>query len=336
MNEMTERRRFFQTSAVPVRYNGLTGGITMAYEIYGQLNSAKDNAILIVHGFSADSHVAAHDAADRKGWWEWAVGPGRPLDTDRYYIVCANNLGSCFGSSGPTTVSPVTGQTLGPSFPYPTMEDIVFCQMELQQHLGVSCWQAVIGGSLGGMAALQWMSAFPSRVATAICLNAGIRLSHMGRGLMDIQADMLRLGGAGGLHLARRLATLSFVHEEYFLRRHQAEGDWQLTSWLTEEARDFACRFDPLSYAGFLHAMTAFECHPSQGVQGRRVIIVGSEEDILFPPSLLRETSDRFAPFAYVTLRILSSPCGHDAFLLDEEQYAPILREIFGPGSGAV
>ena len=235
----------------------------------------------------ASSHVASHYPGDVSGWWEWAVGPNRPPDTNRFFVVCVNNFGSCFGSTGPLTVKPLTGNPFAVEFPFPSIADIVFFQRELQQALDIPQWHTVIGGSLGGMAALEWAARFPDKVGNVVCLNAGAKLSHIGRGLMDAQADMIKMGGTAGLKIARRLATLSYVGEGYFRQLEKGDPAWQMPDWLSSEAEEFAMRFDQFSYLGFLSAMQTFDCSPVCLSERLRVIVVGCAEDILFPPDPL-------------------------------------------------
>ncbi len=321
--------RTFSTDTIPARYEGIIDEVTLVYETYGQLNEARDNAILVIHGFSANSHVARHTEDDEPGWWDWAVGPGLALDTLQYFVVCANNLGSCFGSSGPTTVNKQTGQQLGSSFPFPTIADIVFCQHELQKELEIEVWRAVIGGSLGGMAALHWAASYPDKVGAAICLNAGARVSHTGYGLMSVQADMIRQEEFRGLRLARQLATLAYLDEEYFQQLAVGDPSWRLTQWLSQEADAFSMRFNPYSYLGFLHAMMDFDCRPSPFSTQPSVMIVGCSEDKLFSPAIIQETIIRFTIGQTPETFMVHSVYGHDAFLLDDSLYAPLLRDAF-------
>lgn len=323
--------RTFTTDDVPARYRGLLPRVTVAYEVYGELNAARDNAILVIHGFSSSSHVASHGAGDAPGWWEWAVGKGRSLDTDKYFIVCANNFGSCFGSSGPAEPD-ADGRPLGARFSPPAVADIVAAQRALQQALGITRWHAVIGGSLGGMAALQWAADYPDQVGRAVCLNAGARLSFIGQGLLGLQTEMIGAAGERGLHMSRRLATLSFLGEEYFRIRQMAEPGWSLEGFLAEEADGFAGRFNLYSYVGFIDAMRTFDLHlPAEGGgSGAKplVYLVGCEEDVLFPPSVVEETRDRLRRLMPVDWRVVRSSFGHDAFLLDESLYAPMIAAI--------
>ena len=321
--------RVFSTREMPSRYQGIIDEVTLAYETYGKLNEARDNAVLVIHGFSANSHVARHHEADEPGWWDWAVGPSRPLDTERYFIVCANNLGSCFGSSGPGAVDNRTGEPIAAIFPFPAIADIVFCQHELQQELGIKVWRAVIGGSLGGMAALQWALSYPDKLRTAVCLSAGARISHTGYGLMHIQSEMIKQGGFQGLRLARQLATIAYLDEAYLRQLETSNPGWRLTEWLAREAENFAEKFNPHSYLGMLHAMTAFDCCPTFLSSRPPVVIVGCAQDTLFPPAVVQETVARFTTGSIPQAMMVDSAYGHDAFLMDESLYTPILKSVF-------
>lgn len=315
--------KYFTTSKVPVTYSKYVTQITLAYETYGELNTAKDNALLVIHGFSGSSHVAAHSANDSPGWWEWAVGPGKALDTNKYFIVCANNLGGCFGSTGATDISS------------PSIADIVFCQQKLQEELEIDRWHAVVGGSLGGMAVLEWIASYPEKVHQAVCLNAGAMLSFIGQGLMDIQEELIRsLPLDEGLHIARRLANISYVGENFFVQCQSGDINWRLSSFLKEEANSFIDSFDSISYLNFLYAMRTFNLNYHKAPLADcffapKVLLVGCAEDILFPMWIIEETKFRLSTFAEVDQKIVSSKFGHDAFLLDELLYTKLLRAYF-------
>ena len=318
---MSENVRLFFTNKVPLHYLPRIEEITLAYETYGELNTAKDNAILVIHGFSASSHVASHNSADTPGWWEWAVGPGKPLDTNKYYVVCANNFGGCFGSTGPVS-------------PSPSISDIVFCQQQLQTELGIAQWYTVIGGSLGGMAVLEWVAAYPEKVQQAVCLNAGAKLSFMGQGLMDIQQDLVRSLPGKGLYIARRLASLSYVGEEFFKEQQLIQPNWQLKQSLQAEAEQFANRFNSDSYLSFLQTMGSYDLNPGDSPLAAcacrpNVFLVGCVADVLFPEWIIEETQLRFSEFVPIHKIIVNSQYGHDAFLMDEELYSNILQDFF-------
>jgi Homoserine acetyltransferase len=318
---MHENVKLFTTSKVPLHYLQCIENITLAYETYGELNAAKDNAILVIHGFSFSSHVAAHNSKEMPGWWEWAVGAGKPIDTNEYFVVCANNFGGCFGSTGPV-------------FPPPSISDMVFCQQQLQAELGIEKWHTVIGGSLGGMAVLEWVAVYPEKVRRAICLNAGIKLSFIGQGLMNIQQELVRLMSGKGLYLARSLANLSYVGEEFFQEQQLTNPNWQLKHCLQEEAGQFVKRFNSDSYLSFLQAMCGYELNLGDSPLSTyfckpNVFLVGCVEDILFPIWVIEETQVRFGEFVEVNKIIVNSKYGHDAFLMDEKLYSEILKKYF-------
>ena len=327
---MNKYIQLYRTACVPSGYDEVLDEAVIAYETYGQMTPEKDNAILIIHGFSGHSHVASHSPGDSEGWWEWMVGPDRILDPNRYFVVCMNNLGSCFGTSGPASINPKTGKPFGKDFPSPTISQMVWLQQKLQDELGIPRWHAVIGGSLGGMAALEWAASFPAKAARVICLNAGASLSYMGCGLVELQAELLDIAQTAGMHAARRLADLVYLSEEYFRSQKMQDSTWSMSSFLSTEADQFIRKFDFFSYRCLLDAMQQFDLRPSRdaikdSLAQPVVSIVGCQEDILFPPHVLNETRRRFSNFRRVNSPIVSSPFGHDAFLLDTELYSRIV-----------
>lgn len=330
---MDKHIQLYTTACVPSGYEKVVNEMVIAYETYGQLRSGKDNAILVIHGFSVNSHVASHSPADEEGWWEWMVGPGRVLDTNRYFIVCMNNLGSCFGTTGPTSLNPKTCNPYGEDFPSPTVFQMVWLQQKLQDELGIPRWYAVIGGSLGGMAALEWGATFPEKVSRVICLNAGASLSNIGRGLVELQAELLRIAQVEGMHAARRLANIMYLSEEFFCHRLQQDPAWSLSSFLSAEVDEFIGRFNFFSYLGLLHAMQQFDLYPAckaidTSLNKPSISIVGCQDDILFPSTVINETIRRFSPFVKVNALIVRSCFGHDAFLLDTDLYSSIVENL--------
>ncbi|MCL5046719.1 MAG: alpha/beta fold hydrolase [Actinobacteria bacterium] len=322
--------QWLKTTFRPSGYEGILYETVIAYETYGRLTPEKDNGILVIHGFSSDSHVASHSPDDLGGWWEWMVGPGRSIDTRKFFVVCANNFGSCFGSTGPATLNRKTGKPFGDRFPEPTVGQMVSVLRRLQDEFGISRWNAVIGGSLGGMAALEWAASFPEAVSKAVCLNAGAGLSYMGRGFVELQDEFLRFTGAEGLQLARRLATLAYLGEDFFRAKGLDDPSWSLTAFLAEEARQFSGKFNPFSYRNFLHAMRQFDLDPSATPLATApfrpsIFVVGCRQDLLFPPHIIDETVRRFSRFARVESLVVSSSYGHDSFLLDEGLYSGIV-----------
>ncbi len=278
----------------------LTGGARLerprvAYETYGRLNAAKDNAVLICHALSGDSHVASHDEADEPGWWEIAVGPGRCIDTDRYFVICPNLLGGCRGTTGPNSVNPATGRPYGPDFPAISIADMVELQRRLVDYLEVRSLQAVIGGSMGGMQVLQWAVACPDRVRGAVAVAAAPRLTSQGLafdviGRNAISQDSNFRGGhyydvqagpaggvfapafpVGGLAIARMIGHITYLSREAMRQkfgdnRNQPrqvdsafEKDTAVASYLAHQGDKFVERFDANSYVAISRAMDSFD-----------------------------------------------------------------------------
>lgn len=321
---------FYRTACIPSGYEGILDEVIIAYETYGQLRPEKDNAILVIHGFSGNSHVASHTSTDVEGWWEWMVGPGRPLDPNRFFIICMNNFGSCFGTTGPASINSRAGKPFEGHFPLPSISQMVWLQQKLQDELGISRWYAVIGGSVGGMATLEWAASFPEKVVRVICLNAGARLSYMGYGLVELQSDLLKKFQASGMLLARRLADMVYLNEEFFRSKQTQDSSWSISSFLSTEADQFVRNFNFYSYRCMLDAMQQFNLYPTcdthDGLYQPVLSIVGCQNDILFPPHVLEETIKRFSCFERVNGSIVNSQFGHDAFLLDTTLYARIVE----------
>ena len=211
--------------------------VTVAYETYGQLNAARDNAVLICHAISGDSHVARHNEEDDPGWWDIAIGPGKAIDTDRYFVICPNVLGGCRGTTGPNSPNPATGQPYGPDFPLITIGDIVNLQRQLVDHLGIERLRAVVGGSLGGHMALDWATRYPDRMAGTAAIATSPRLTSQALafdvvGRNAILGDPEYLGGRYyehdpgprvGLAIARMLGHITYLSREAMM--HKFDGD---------------------------------------------------------------------------------------------------------------
>ncbi|KQT35048.1 homoserine O-acetyltransferase [Sphingomonas sp. Leaf412] len=340
----------------------LDGGATLspveiAYETYGTLASDASNAILVCHALTGDHHLAsAHPRTGKPGWWTRMVGPGRPIDTDRYFVVCANVLGSCMGSSGPASIDPATGRPFGMAFPVITIRDMVRAQAMLLDHLGVARLHAVVGGSMGGMQALSWAATFPDRVAAAVVIASTARhtaqnIAFHEVGRQAVMADPNWRDGdyyhgaapAAGLAVARMAAHITYLSEagltEKFGRRLQArpdspdgaksfgfDADFQVESYLRHQGSAFTDRFDANSYLYITRAMDYFDlaeehggllAHAFRGTR-TRFAMVSFDTDWLYPTAESRAVVQALhaagAPASFVEL---SSPFGHDAFLLD-------------------
>ncbi|MGD0090840.1 MAG: homoserine O-acetyltransferase [Planctomycetota bacterium] len=333
--------------------SGTLPAVTVVYETYGQLNAQRDNAILICHALSGDSHVARHDPEDDPGWWDIFVGPGRAIDTDRYFVICPNILGSCRGTTGPHTVNPATGKPYGADFPVVTVGDMVGVQARLVGHLGIESLLAVVGGSLGGQQALAWATQFPERVRGCAAIATSARLTCqalafdvVGRNAIkrdpnfkDGQYYGRRASPAVGLALARMLGHITYLSREAMTEKFEPnrtvprgiatdfEKKFSVGSYLAYQGSKFVERFDANSYIALSMAMDLFDLGASHGklvaalARSRcRWLVLSFTSDWLFPPFQSRELVDALLasnkPVSYCNVR---SACGHDAFLLEDE-----------------
>lgn len=352
--------------ALELECGGQLGPVTLAYETYGDLDSRRANAILVLHGLSGDAHAAGLNAAqDRKpGWWDTMIGPGKPLDTNRYFVICSNVIGGCKGSTGPCSHDPATGRPYGLRFPIVTIGDMVRAQAELVGHLGIETLLAVVGGSMGGMQALQWAVSYPDRarlvapIATTAKLSAqSIAFNEVGR--QAILSDPNWNGGdyydgespAKGLALARMIAHITYLSDESmhekFGRRLQDRSsysygfktDFQVESYLRHQGDRFVERFDANSYLYITKAMDYFDL--SQGGSLREVLaqvrsrflILSFTSDWLFPSYQSKEIvtalrrNDKDVSYAEIASRY-----GHDAFLLETGEIGRILGSFLSHG----
>ena len=339
----------------------LDGGIALspvdiAYETYGALDADGSNAILICHALTMDQHVASvHPRTGKPGWWLQMVGPGKPIDTDRYFVICANVLGSCLGSSGPASINPATGAPWAMSFPVITIRDMVRAQAMLLDHLGVRCLRAVVGGSMGGMQALSWPATFPDRVRAAVVIASTARhtaqnIAFHEVGRQAVMADPRWQGGdyyasgeppIAGLAVARMAAHITYLSEagltEKFGRRLQAreaksfgfDADFQVESYLRHQGISFVDRFDANSYLYITRAMDYFDLAEEHGgmlanafrAASARFCVVSFDTDWLYPTAESRSIVHALnASGAAASFVELSSPYGHDAFLLESPE----------------
>ncbi|WP_034157652.1 homoserine O-acetyltransferase MetX [Sphingomonas sp. ERG5] len=347
----------------PLRLDGgvLLSPVDIAYETYGTLAPDGGNAILICHALTMDQHVAsAHPRTGKPGWWTCMVGPGLPIDPERHFIVCANVLGSCMGSSGPASINPATGAPWAMAFPVITIRDMVRAQAMLLDHLGVGVLHAVVGGSMGGMQALSWPATFPERVKAAVVIASTARhtaqnIAFHEVGRQAVMADPKWRGGdyyadsdppAAGLAVARMAAHITYLSEagltEKFGRRLQArpdrpdgvksfgfDADFQIESYLRHQGIAFVDRFDANSYLYITRAMDYFDLAEEHGghlanafkASKARFCLVSFDTDWLYPTpesrAIVHALNAAGAPVSFVEL---SSPFGHDAFLLESPE----------------
>jgi homoserine O-acetyltransferase len=344
----------------PLRLDGgvLLSPVEIAYETYGTLDADAGNAVLICHALTGDQHVAsAHPRTGKPGWWARMVGPGKPIDPARHFVICANVLGSCMGSSGPASINPATGRPWAMAFPVITIRDMVRAQAMLLDHLGVAWLHAVVGGSMGGMQALSWPATYPDRVRAVVVIastarNTAQNIAFHEVGRQAVMADPKWRGGdyyadadggegdppAAGLAVARMAAHITYLSEagltEKFGRRLQArdaksfgfDADFQVESYLRHQGLSFVDRFDANSYLYITRAMDYFDLAEEHGgmlanafrASGARFCLVSFDTDWLYPTAesrtVVRALNAAGAPVSFVEL---SSPYGHDAFLLD-------------------
>jgi homoserine O-acetyltransferase/O-succinyltransferase len=332
------------------------GPLTIAYQTYGRLDADKANAILVCHALSGDQHVASrHPLTGKPGWWNLMVGPGKVIDTDRYFVICPNVLGGCMGTTGPREVNPATGKPYGLGFPVITIADMVRAQARLVDHLGIGQLFAAIGGSMGAMQVLQWASAYPDRVFTAIPIAGAARHSAQNIafhevGRQAIMADPNWRGGdyfthgtnpRAGLAVARMAAHITYLSDAAlhakFGRRLQDrervtygfEADFQVESYLRHQGSTFVDRFDANSYLYITRAMDYFDLAAEFGGSLARAFtgtrtrfcVVSFTSDWLFPTSESRAVVHALnAVAANVSFVEVETPNGHDAFLLNEPE----------------
>ncbi len=329
----------------------------LVYETYGTLNKARDNAILICHALSSDHHAAGYHSMDEKkpGWWENCIGPGKPIDTNQFYVVSSNNLGGCKGSTGPMSIKPSTGKPYGPDFPIVTVRDWVKTQKALADKLGIDCWAAIIGGSLGGMQALQWAIDCPKRLKHCVVIAAAPKLSAQNIAFNEIarQAIMAdpdfhkghyyqrNILPRQGLMLARMLGHVTYLSDDAMrakFGRDLREGklnfgfdvEFQVESYLRYQGRSFVDRFDANTYLLMTKALDYFD--PAAEFNDDLSAALAHVEADFFVAAF---TSDwRFSPArSYEIVRALldneknvsyarlKADQGHDAFLLPIPEY---------------
>ncbi len=334
----------------------------LVYETYGTLNADRSNAVLICHALSGDHHAAGyHSETDRKpGWWEACVGPGKPIDTNRFYVVCSNNLGGCSGSTGPRSINPARGEPYGPDFPLVTVGDWVRSQARLADVLGIETWAAVIGGSLGGMQALQWAIDFPDRLRHAVLIAAAPKLSAQNIAFNEVARQAIlsdpkfhagRYYEHGvqpehGLALARMLGHITYLSDDAMrakfgreLRKgngklkYSFDVEFEVESYLRYQGRSFVDRFDANTYLLMTRALDYFDPAAAHGDDLSAALahvtadflVLSFSTDWRFPPSRSREIVRALHDGdKNVSYSEIEASQGHDAFLLPVPQYLAV------------
>ena len=338
----------------------------LAYETYGELNAARSNAVLVCHALNASHHVAGSyaDDPDNVGWWDNMVGPGKPLDTNRFFVIGNNYLGSCFGSTGPTSVNPATGRPWGADFPVVTVEDWVAAQARLADHLGIERFAAVMGGSLGAMQALQWSLSYPERVRHSIVIAATPKLSAQNIAFNEVARQAIVTdpdfhGGhyydkgvvpVRGLRIARMIGHITYLSDDAMMEkfgrtlRRSALGfdfgaDFEVESYLRHQGDKFSAYFDANTYLRITKALDYYDPAADFGGDLSKAfaraqadfLVVSFTSDWRFSSArsreIVRALLDNRRIVSYLEI---DAPQGHDAFLLDDARYFAALRAYFG------
>lgn len=354
----------------------------VAAETWGTLAPARDNAVLVFTGLSASAHAASQPDDPAPGWWEKMIGPGRALDTSRFFVVCVNSLGGCFGSTGPADVDPVTGRAYGGEFPDLRVEDIARAGQAAVEHFGIEKLAAVVGASLGGMTTLAHAVQFPGKARAIVsisgALGAGayaiamraLQREILGTALRDAAAAGVAPLGADGLPIpavaqamrwARKIGVLSYVGGDLLEQRFGRDQnepfagrvsgtDFEVESWLEHQAKKFVTTFHPWSYWHLSRAMDLFEfgahaagadaaqAHAKENrlraaskLQLERALVIGVREDLLFPVEQQRAVAQLLRDAGIDTTFVeLSSPYGHDAFLVGDQEFGVPISAVLG------
>lgn len=342
------------------------GPYRLAYETYGRLNAQADNAVLICHALNASHHVAGTrpDNPDDIGWWDNMIGPGKPVDTDLFFVIGVNNLGSCFGSTGPASINPATGRPYGSDFPVVTVDDWVHAQALLADRLGIDRFAAVMGGSLGGMQAMQWAISYPSRVAHAVVIASTPRLSAQNIAFNEVARRAILNdpdfhGGhyyahgvvpRHGLSVARMIGHITYLSDDDMAQkfgrslrgakdyRFGFDVEFEIESYLRHQGEKFSGYFDANTYLRITRALDYFDPARSHGGDLAKALapataafcLVSFTTDWRFPPERSREmVSALMQNNARLTYAEIDAPNGHDAFLMSDPRYHALIREYF-------
>jgi len=334
----------------------------LAYETYGELNADRSNAVLICHALSSNHHAAGYHEGDKKpGWWDACIGPGKPIDTRRFFVVCANNIGGCHGSTGPSSINPATGKTWGPDFPPLRARDWVHAQARLGDNLGISQWAAIVGGSLGGMQAMRWSLEYPDKLRHCVVIASAMKLSAQNIAFNEIARNAIRSDPdfyAGnyaehntipkrGLTLARMIGHVTYLSDDLMGKKFGRElrsGDFQqgsynaiefeVESYLHYQGDKFSEAFDANTYIlitrilDYFDLAREYEDDPVKAFSQAlcKFLVVSFTTDWRFAPERSREITDALiAAGKDVCYTEVDAPQGHDAFLLPIDRYLSLL-----------
>lgn len=346
-----------------MKRGGELPGFTLAYETWGSLDRDRSNAVVIFTGMSPSAHAASSDADPEPGWWEPMIGPGKPIDSDRWFVVCVNSLGSCKGSTGPASIDPRTGQPWRVTFPALSIEDMAASAHLLLKHgLGIERIKALVGPSMGGMTSLAYLRLFPGTVEHMLSISSAYRAEPFGIAIRSLQREMIcsdRLWNNGnytdeswprvGMRLARKLGMMTYrssIEWEWRFGREQQtrypETVWgmnfSIESYLEAAADRFVGQFDPNSYIYLSRAIDWFDAtegtgslqHAMKDVDLKTACVIGIETDVLYPLRQQVAIADTFSDLGCeVIFTGLPSHHGHDAFLSDYDRFIPIVTDYF-------
>ena len=358
---IVEAKRAAFTESLVLSSGATLPAFELMYETYGTLNAERSNAILVCHALNASHHVAGVYAGqpDSEGWWDNMIGPGKPVDTERFFVVGVNNLGSCFGSTGPMSVNPATSQPWGSDFPIVTIEDWVDGQARLADRLGIKRFAAIMGGSLGGMQALAWATRYPERIANALVIAAAPNLSAQNIAFNEVaRAAILTdpdfhdghfyshgVKPVRGLRVARMIGHITYISDEQMGERfgrqlregikYSFDPEFEIESYLRYQGEKFSEYFDANTYLRITKALDYFD--PARATGGdlakalaparARFLVISFTTDWRFSPARSREIVKALVENRRdVSYAEIVAPHGHDAFLLDTPQYHAVVR----------
>jgi len=358
-------RRLHFDAPLAFRSGAVLDSYDLVYETYGKLNAARSNAVLICHALNASHHVAGYYADDPNnvGWWDNMIGPGKPVDTDRFFVIGVNNLGSCFGSTGPASLDPRSGKPYGSRFPVVTVEDWVASQARLADRLGIERFAAVMGGSLGGMQAIAWATAFPDRIANAIAVAATPKLTAQNIAFNEVARRAIVTdpdfhGGdyheygvkpKRGLRLARMIGHITYLSDDAMMEKfgrvlrseeigYHFDVDFEVESYLRYQSDKFAEYFDANTYLLITKALDYYDpardfdhdLTAALAAARARFLVVSFTSDWRFAPEHSREIVKALLNNRRdVSYAEIDAPHGHDAFLLDDARYHALVRAYF-------
>lgn len=363
---MTDARQFLKVDESFEMVHGALPSLEIAFETWGRLNDRADNAVLIFTGLSPSAHAASSPADPSTGWWEDMIGLGKPIDTGRYFIVCVNSLGSCFGSTGPASPNPGTGTKYRLDFPVLCLEDVAHAGQLVVASLGIERLFAVVGSSMGGMTALAYTLLYPGNAERLVAISSAARSLPFSIALRSLQRELIRKDPAwregqyedvappvSGMRLARKLGMITYRSAEEWagrFGRERATGDiadgkiepfgidFEVEAYLQSQARKFVGAFDANCYLYLSRAMDLFDAADHGGsveaalthTGAERALVIGVRTDFLFPPHQQKEIADDLkAAGVDVEFHLLDSIQGHDSFLIDMDRFRPVIDQFF-------